>query len=377
MSLASLPRLLRDDAGLTQAFGNPSALRRGTGIRRAPSRSRRSPNSAIAARCWSRPRPEPTPASSTTTCASSCRRTRSCCSPRGRRCRSSGSARASRRWAGGWTCCGACAANKPCRRIIVAGVRALLQRLSPEAINVEPIRIRPNDVIDPDELLDTLIGFGYRREDLVEHRGEVARRGAIIDVFPSTADSPIRIDLWGDEVDRLTEFTVNDQRSTDDLEEVHIFPARELLPSEAVRASATDADRRRAVGPRAVGAPGRGNGLRRHGELAAVAGRRRHADHRSAARHPARSRCSNRGACATAPTTCWPRRTTWPARWRRRGHATPTASSRACTPTPTDCSTRPNRCGRSARRRSIPTRRWCKRRAGDRSSATAKASPSG
>ena len=60
---------------------------------------------------------------------------------------------------------------------------------------------------------------GYRREELVEHRGEVARRGSIIDVFPSTADGPIRIDLWGDEVDRLTEFSVHDQRSTDPVEE--------------------------------------------------------------------------------------------------------------------------------------------------------------
>ena len=66
--------------------------------------------------------------------------------------------------------------------------------------------------------------MGYRREELVEHRGEVARRGSIVDVFPSTADAPVRIDLWGDEVDRLTEFSVNDQRSTDDLDEVAIFP---------------------------------------------------------------------------------------------------------------------------------------------------------
>ena len=55
---------------------------------------------------------------------------------------------------------------------------------------------------------------GYRREDQVEHRGEVAVRGSIVDVFPSTADAPVRIDLWGDEVDRLTEFSVDDQRST-------------------------------------------------------------------------------------------------------------------------------------------------------------------
>src|SRR5205823_14848483 len=46
---------------------------------------------------------------------------------------------------------------------------------------------------------------------------------------------PIRIDLWGDEVDRLTEFSVNDQRSTDDLAEAEVFPARELLATDDVK----------------------------------------------------------------------------------------------------------------------------------------------
>ena len=62
--------------------------------------------------------------------------------------------------------------------------------------------------------------------------------GAIVDVYPSTADAPIRIDLWGDEVDRLTTFGVNDQRSIGDLDEVLIFPARELMPTDDVRARA-------------------------------------------------------------------------------------------------------------------------------------------
>ncbi len=70
---------------------------------------------------------------------------------------------------------------------------------------------------------------------VVEHRGEVAVRGSIVDVYPSTADAPVRIDLWGDEVDRLTEFAVDDQRATASLSEVTIFPARELLPDDAVR----------------------------------------------------------------------------------------------------------------------------------------------
>jgi transcription-repair coupling factor (superfamily II helicase) len=120
-------------------------------------------------------------------------------------------------------------------RVIVAGVRALLQKLGPGAVDVEPIVVRPDAVIDPDRLAAQLVEFGYRREELVEHRGEFARRGAIVDVFPSTADAPVRIDLWGDEVDRLTSFGVNDQRSITDLDEVCIFPARELSPTGAVR----------------------------------------------------------------------------------------------------------------------------------------------
>ncbi len=125
-----------------------------------------------------------------------------------------------------------------CPAIIVAGVRALLQRLGPGANETDPIRVSKGAILDPDALMAQLIQFGYRREELVEHRGEVAQRGAIIDIFPSTSDAPIRIDLWGDEVDRLTEFAVNDQRSTLDLDEALVFPARELIPTEDVRARA-------------------------------------------------------------------------------------------------------------------------------------------
>ena len=125
-----------------------------------------------------------------------------------------------------------------CPAIIVAGVRALLQRLGPGTAEADPIHVSKGAILDPDALMAQLIQFGYRREELVEHRGEVAQRGAIIDIFPSTADAPIRIDLWGDEVDRLTEFAVNDQRSTLDLAEALVFPARELIPTDAVRARA-------------------------------------------------------------------------------------------------------------------------------------------
>ncbi|MGQ0803571.1 MAG: transcription-repair coupling factor [Actinomycetota bacterium] len=122
--------------------------------------------------------------------------------------------------------------------VLVAPVRALVQRLGPHVEDVEPLRIRRGDRLDRDELLARLVGGGYRREYQVEARGEVAVRGSIVDVYPSTADHPVRIDLWGDEVDRLSAFSVADQRSTRELAETWIFPTRELLPTDDVRARA-------------------------------------------------------------------------------------------------------------------------------------------
>jgi transcription-repair coupling factor (superfamily II helicase) len=124
-------------------------------------------------------------------------------------------------------------------RVLVASVRALVQRLGPHVEDVEPVVVKPGDVLDPTELVARLTGAGYRREYQVEHRGEVAVRGSIVDVFPSTADVPVRIDLWGDEVDRLTEFSVADQRSTVDVECAELFPCRELLPTDDVRERAS------------------------------------------------------------------------------------------------------------------------------------------
>jgi transcription-repair coupling factor (superfamily II helicase) len=120
-------------------------------------------------------------------------------------------------------------------RVVVAPVRALVQRLGPQATEVEPIVVGVGDQLDSTDLVERLVAAGYRREYQVEHRGEVAVRGSIVDVFPSTATTPVRIDLWGDEVERLTEFSVADQRSTIDVSELEIFPARELLAAVEVR----------------------------------------------------------------------------------------------------------------------------------------------
>ncbi len=123
-------------------------------------------------------------------------------------------------------------------RIVVAPVKAVLQRLGPWRTAARPVVVARGDRIVVDDLVAELVGLGYRRESIVEHRGELAVRGGIVDVFPSTADEPVRIDLWGDEVDRLTTFDVADQRSTETLAAVELFGCRELVADPAMRARA-------------------------------------------------------------------------------------------------------------------------------------------
>jgi transcription-repair coupling factor (superfamily II helicase) len=135
-----------------------------------------------------------------------------------------------------WQLGGGSAAQGP--QVVVAPIKAVLQRLGPWRTAARPVVVSHGDRIAVDELVAQLVGMGYRRESLVEHRGELAVRGGIVDVFPSTADDPIRIDLWGDEVDRLTRFDVADQRSTDDLTSVELFGCRELIADEAMRQTA-------------------------------------------------------------------------------------------------------------------------------------------
>ncbi|MGH9205721.1 MAG: transcription-repair coupling factor, partial [Acidimicrobiales bacterium] len=119
--------------------------------------------------------------------------------------------------------------------MLVAPVKALIQRLGLAAEAAEPVLLVPGETIDPTELVERLVKSGYRREYQVEHRGEVAIRGGIVDVFPSTTDFPVRAELWEDELDRLTEFDASDQRSVREIGHAEIFGCRELLPTKAVR----------------------------------------------------------------------------------------------------------------------------------------------
>ncbi|MEU2034877.1 transcription-repair coupling factor [Nocardia amamiensis] len=127
-------------------------------------------------------------------------------------------------------------------RVVVTTVRSLMQPMAGGLGDIEPIVLRVGVELDFDELLTRLVEFAYTRVDMVGKRGEFAVRGGILDVFPPTADHPVRVEFWGDEITELRPFAVADQRSLPDVavDVVVAPPCRELLLTDAVRERAAE-----------------------------------------------------------------------------------------------------------------------------------------
>ena len=115
-------------------------------------------------------------------------------------------------------------------RVMVASVQALLQHtLNPADLPAEPRHLKPGDRLVLDRFLLELLGLGYQPVIEVAGRGEFARRGGIVDVFPPGSALPVRIELFGDEVDSLRSFDPTDQRTTERITSINLLPATEFL----------------------------------------------------------------------------------------------------------------------------------------------------
>ncbi|WP_037317310.1 transcription-repair coupling factor [Amycolatopsis orientalis] len=126
-------------------------------------------------------------------------------------------------------------------RVVVATVRSLIQPMAPGLGSLAPIDLVVGEEQGFEELLERLVELAYTRVDMVEKRGEFAVRGGILDLFGPTAQHPVRVEFWGDEVSEIRAFAVSDQRSLPgEIQHVSAPPCRELLLTEPVRAKAAE-----------------------------------------------------------------------------------------------------------------------------------------
>ncbi len=117
--------------------------------------------------------------------------------------------------------------------VVVLAVDTLFEKLVPSSdIFRNILFFEPGGNLSTTEFSERLSFMGYTRADSVESRGQFSIRGGIVDIFPLTEEQPYRIELWGDEIDTIRKVNRETHRSTEKVEQLVVFPAREAVIDE-------------------------------------------------------------------------------------------------------------------------------------------------
>ena len=117
--------------------------------------------------------------------------------------------------------------------LVCASAAALAEGMPPLAARPLPVRLVVGDEPGLDTLAHQLASAGYERVERVDERGQFAVRGGIVDVFPSTGREPLRVELFGDEIEQVRAFSPFTQRALHPIAEASIYPAAERRAGSA------------------------------------------------------------------------------------------------------------------------------------------------
>ncbi|MDO4482373.1 MAG: transcription-repair coupling factor [Bacillota bacterium] len=123
------------------------------------------------------------------------------------------------------------AKGKPC--VFIAGVGSALRKIMPkEEFSAKAVTLEADEEYSIELLRKTFAELGYEKTAAVDIKGQFSIRGDIIDIFPYDRENPVRVEFFDEQIDSIREFDINSQRSLDSLDEVAVFPARQLLYDE-------------------------------------------------------------------------------------------------------------------------------------------------
>ncbi|WII73038.1 transcription-repair coupling factor [Bdellovibrio sp. 22V] len=121
------------------------------------------------------------------------------------------------------------AQNAKAGEIFISSSDALMQKTLPVKILKDFSKTLSSGDELPEDIAEYLNSLGYVSAPMVEDKGQYALRGGIVDLFPPTEDHPVRLDLFGDQIESIRHFNVSDQRSEDEVKQFTLTPAREVL----------------------------------------------------------------------------------------------------------------------------------------------------
>ncbi len=117
--------------------------------------------------------------------------------------------------------------------LLLTALPAWLQRIAPpESVAAHVWQLKTGDRLDISILKERLSLAGMQAADRVLDRGEFAARGGILDVWPATEDQPLRLDMFGDEIESIRRFDIESQRSGEHLKQFVSVPVREVILDE-------------------------------------------------------------------------------------------------------------------------------------------------
>ncbi len=119
--------------------------------------------------------------------------------------------------------------------IVTTPAAALLYTMPKDTLLSAAVSLAVGDEISPDLLQQRLTALGFTAVDMVESAGQYARRGGILDIYPDAELAPVRIEFFGDEIDRMESFDPETQRVNAPCERLEILPAAEVPVTEAAR----------------------------------------------------------------------------------------------------------------------------------------------
>ncbi len=126
--------------------------------------------------------------------------------------------------------------------VVVTTPDAALQYTMPKTrLEGATFNLSINSTAEMNEIKEMLVLSGYQSVDMVDGVGQFSIRGGILDVFPAGSENPVRIEFFGDDIDSMGLFDIITQRRIEQIEEVKITPARELIADADARARISSA----------------------------------------------------------------------------------------------------------------------------------------
>ena len=127
--------------------------------------------------------------------------------------------------------------GRECDVVVSTPSAAISYTLPSEVLAERTLKLELGLEFPPKDLSDALLSLGYSRTDMVESAGQFSLRGDIFDIWYSAESMPVRVEFFGDEIDRIARFDADTQRSLDTVKSISILPACEVMTDTSARAA--------------------------------------------------------------------------------------------------------------------------------------------